>query len=275
MKRFVILTLCVILLATSMFGQVSARSLADREKDLYLKPGPSPMDKKPDIVTLKEGDLVSRVQAKSILLDGEWLLTDKGMDKWDNAYKVNVPGSILHGLHQAGVIKDPYMGKNDFAAKAQTEKTWYLKKTFSYSGSKKNVELYFHGVADRCDVYLNGKRISSHQGMFGGPKVDVTDSIKIGQNELAVVLKPVLPWQQTVVFNCSYGWHYSIIPPMGIWNSVEISDLPDVEFDSPFIATYSYKKGTMDLSIDLRAVDKDASMKGVLTGTIKPKNFPC
>lgn len=60
---------------------------------------------------------------------------------------------------------------------------------------------------------------------------------------------------------------------MGIWNSVEISDLPDVEFDSPFIATYSYKKGTMDLSIDLRAVDKDASMKGVLTGTIKPKNF--
>lgn len=273
MKRFVILTLCVILLATSMFGQVSARSLADREKDLYLKPGPSPMDKKPDIVTLKEGDLVSRVQAKSILLDGEWLLTDKGMDKWDNAYKVNVPGSILHGLHQAGVIKDPYMGKNDFAAKAQTEKTWYLKKTFSYSGSKKNVELYFHGVADRCDVYLNGKRISSHQGMFGGPKVDVTDSIKIGQNELAVVLKPVLPWQQTVVFNCSYGWHYSIIPPMGIWNSVEISDLPDVEFDSPFIATYSYKKGTMDLSIDLRAVDKDASMKGVLTGTIKPKNF--
>ena len=41
MKRLVILTLCVILLATSMFGQVSARSLADR-KSLYLKPGPSP-----------------------------------------------------------------------------------------------------------------------------------------------------------------------------------------------------------------------------------------
>ena len=54
------------------------------------------------------------------------------------------------------------------------------------------MELYFHGVADRCDVYLNGKRISSHQGMFGGPKVDVTDSIKIGQNELAVVLKLIL-----------------------------------------------------------------------------------
>ena len=60
-------------------GQVSARSLADRKRICILKPGPSPMDKKPDIVTLKEGDLVSRVQAKSIL---GWRVasTDKGMD---------------------------------------------------------------------------------------------------------------------------------------------------------------------------------------------------
>lgn len=29
----------------------------------------------------------------------------------------------------------------------------------------------------------------------------------------------------------------------------------------------------MDVSIDLKAIDSSASMKGVLTGTIKPKNF--
>ena len=68
-------------------------------------------------------------------MDGEWLLTDKGMDKWDNAYKVNVPGSILHGLHQAGVIKDPYMGRMT-AAKAQTEKTWYLKRRLVIADQK-------------------------------------------------------------------------------------------------------------------------------------------
>ena len=45
-----------------------------------------------------------------------------------------------------GVIKDPYMGKNDFAAKAQTEKTWYLKKTFSYSGSKRMWNCIFMGL---------------------------------------------------------------------------------------------------------------------------------
>lgn len=84
----------------------------------------------------------------------------------------------------------------------------------------------FKGVADRCEVYLNGEKIGEHQGMFGGPTVDITNKVKSGDNELIVMLKPVIDFNHTVVFNCSYGWHYALIPPIGIWNSVEVIDKP-------------------------------------------------
>lgn len=135
MRRFVSFFLFFILLTTTLVSQ--AKNLADVEKAQYFKPGPSPMDKKSENIVLKEGDSVSRVNAKTISLDGEWLITDKGMNDFKNAYKISVPSSIAYALHKAGVIEDPYIGLNDFDAKKLGEKTWYLKKTFTYTGSKK------------------------------------------------------------------------------------------------------------------------------------------
>ncbi|MFN2442572.1 MAG: hypothetical protein ABR517_07800 [Thermoanaerobaculia bacterium] len=94
--------------------------------------------------------------------------------------------------------------------------------------------LTFHGVANHCSVWLNGTRLGTHEGMFGGPSFDVSALLK-DTNVLIVRLDPIPEvfrdddrassnesWNRTVVFNNVYGWHYSKIPSLGIWRSVII-----------------------------------------------------
>lgn len=252
-----------------------ARSMAEAERLSYMKTD-SPMDKEPVVITAEKGANEAAGAASSCgyqqVLDGDdWLLTST-KDAWAKAYTVTVPSSISGALYKIGAIENPTVGRNDAAAKELGNSSWYYRKVFNYSGSGKNVFLCFDGVADRMDVTLNGVSVGSHQGMFGGPYIDVSDVIKKGENTLVVRLKPVINYTQTVVFNCSYAWHYADLPPIGIWNSVRIEDRSNRNLDHPFITTVSHETGTMDLSVDITA-PSDRKVSGTLYVTVSPKNF--
>ena len=109
--------------------------------------------------------------------------------------------------------------------------------------------LTFHGVANHCSVWLNGTKLGTHEGMFGGPSFDVSALLQ-ETNVLIVRLDPIPEvfrdddrassnesWNRTVVFNNVYGWHYSKLPSLGIWRSVIIQNQAGVELDHAFIAT--------------------------------------
>ncbi len=269
--------LCLLLSLGAFAGW--AQTLSDVEQSTTMKAS-SPMDKEPIVIGLQKGETVVRREPERIDLNGAWELTDQGSAEensrpdaaWAGAYTVSVPSSISSALQEAGAIEDPMYGRNDAAAKALGERNWYYRKTFSYGGPGESVRLCFDGVADRCRIYLNGEEIGSHQGMFGGPYLDVTEYVVQGENTLVVMLLPVLPYTETVVFNCSYAWHYADLPPIGIWNDVYLEDVTEVEVDSPFITTVSHETGTLDLSVDLTAA-QTAPISGTLNGTIRPKNF--
>ncbi|MCQ2430491.1 MAG: fibronectin type III domain-containing protein [Clostridia bacterium] len=268
--------LCLGALIPCFTLSAGATSLADYEKQYYYKPGPSPMEKTPTAVTLKKSTDASYEDGNwSLCLDGKWKMLESasaeklaGGDGWEKAYEVTVPGSIYTALTEAGVIEDPYLSDNMKNANRYSKKSFCFLRTFNYEGNGKKVELDFAGVCNVCDIYLNGKKIASHEGMFGGPYVDVTDTIRQGENILLVYLKPAKDYTKTVVFNCSYGWHYAELIPLGIWQSVTVRDVPAAEIDSPFITTVDHERGTVDMSIDFTA-----KTSGTLYGRIAPKNF--
>ncbi|MBR0159024.1 MAG: Ig-like domain-containing protein [Clostridia bacterium] len=264
-----------LVLALSLGAAVAvARSMADAERATSMKTD-SPMDKAPEEISLRAGKGTDPDQNYRMVLDGgDWLLSDQGRNDWSKAYTVAVPASIATALYKAGAIGDPTVGLNDAAAKELLKRDWYYKKSFNYSGAGHNVYLNFEGVADRMEVFLNGVKVGEHQGMFGGPYIDVSGNIKQGANELVVHLKPYVDYTRTVVFNCSYAWHYADLPPLGIWNSVTVTDKTDVALDHPFITTVSHETGTLDLSVDLvDLAGGQTFVNGTLYGTIKPKNF--
>ena len=283
-KRLLAVALAVITVLSVMIPvaipSASAMDMAAYEQKTYYKNGDSPMAAKPTAVTPSKGQAAAQGEKNYVLsLDGTWKMTATGKvaelaagKGWEKAYDATVPGSIYTPLVEAGVIPDPYVGDNMKRANQQSQKSWYFLKTFTYEGKGDRVQLDFEGICNVADIYLNGKKISSHEGMFGGPFVDVTNIIKKGENTLMVHLYPAKDYNQTVVFNCSYGWHYAKLFPLGIWQSVTVRDVPSVTLDSPFITTVDHTKGTVDLAIEL---DKQAgsSIAGELTVSFTPKNF--
>ncbi len=258
----------------------SAMDLAEYEQKTYYKNGASPMAGTPKTVTLSTSQVPAQSEKNYTLsLDGIWKMTSSGKAAdlaagkgWDKASDATVPGSIYTALVDAGVIEDPYLSDNMKRANKYSEKNWYFLRTFTYEGKGERVELAFDGLCNVADIYLNGKKISSHEGMFGGPYVDITNAIKKGENTLMVHLYPAKYYGNTVVFNCSYGWHYAKLYPLGIWQSVTVRDVPTITLDSPFITTVDHTKGTVDLAIELDRQGGSA-IAGELTVALIPKNF--
>ena len=228
-----------------------------------------------------------------VILDGTWQMVEGGSETerlsktWTNTIPVEVPGSVHSALWKAGVIPDPYFGQNDSLARKESFKTWWYKKEFTVNGAVNHPKLVFGGVAVHCTVWLNGKRLGEHEGMFGGPEFDISKYLK-KKNTLIVKIDPApylkgtvenssaffvgmnVGWRKTVVFNNVYGWHYSNIPSLGIWRPVKITNQAGVEIESVFIATED-TNGQMNLEVVLKKVS--SPLKGELHVKITPDNF--
>lgn len=206
-----------------------------------------------------------------VLLDGEWRLSREGMDP----IPCEVPGSIHTALMKAGVIPDPNIGTNAILGRLQsTEYDWTYERAFDWPGTAagERDELVFEGVCDRCVVSLNGTPIGRHQGMFGGPEIDVTHFLVKGRNKLQVRLLRALPADSTVVFKNSYGWHYSQIVPLGIWRSVKIRRTYGAKLDHPFVVTRDAVAGKLSLLVPVeRSIGEKRALS--IVAEIAPKNF--
>ncbi len=215
-------------------------------------------------------------KASQVLLDGSWQLLEGGNAEqrlsgdWSKAISAPVPGSVHTALYRAGVIPFPFLGRNQEVAKDWSAKTYWYKKTFPRPPKGPDQTLVFHGVCNRCTIWLNGKELGQHEGMFTRLEFPVHELLQ-DTNTLIVKLDPALPWHQTVVFNNSYGWHYSKFPPLGIWQSVDIHGEPAVAVQNPFVATRDAEAGVVDLVVNLAGPQNGWS--GKLVGTIAPDNF--
>ena len=266
----------------AMTGECLSMDELDRRS---YNPGPSPLDSIAEPVTLTTGTVTQPKGSVVLSLDGEWQMADGGKDaerlsgNRADALPAKVPGSVHTALFEAGKIPEPKFGRNDAVAHDKSFDTWWFKRTFSRPQGSRNERLVFAGVAIHCSVWLNGQFLGSHGGMFGGPEFDVSDLLR-DQNTLIVKIGPAPgdrkewnnpDWRKTVAFNCVWGWHYSSIPPSGIWRSVRVEGAPTVAIHHPFVATRDAQQGTVDIAAELQGSSADWS--GKLSGTIEPENF--
>lgn len=265
----------------------------DESDRITFKAGPAPMDATPEEISLKSGKIPQPHGPEIVSLDGIWQMAEEGDQQarlttdWEDSISATVPGSVHTALVQAGKIPEPSFGTNDTIARENSFKNWWFKKTFARPLGKGPVRLIFGGVAVKTTIWLNGKELGSHEGMFGGPEFDITDLIQ-DKNTLIVKIFPApyeegkgLPndffrgmnvgWMRTVVFNNVYGWHYSNIPAIGIWRPVNIETSPEVRIIDPFIATHNAQEGLLDFTTGLSST-RD-SINGTLVGIIEPENF--
>ena len=259
----------------------SGKSLDEIDRESF-RAGPSPLE--------MPGERMTEINPRSagkyrppheISLGGTWQMVEDTGDHpdWKAAIPAEVPGCVHAALLAANVIEDPTVGMNDSIAEQYSYKGWWFKRNFRYDENWKNVRLSFGGVANKCTVYLNGKELGRHEGMFGGPDFMLREELVKGDNELEVRLEAIpylgpaaspfaTSWIGTVVANCVYGWHYAKIPTLGIWQDVALQEIPDRRFEHPCVFTRN-TDGSMRLLVTL----PEKVERGTLRLVIAPKNF--
>jgi len=195
-------------------------------------------------------------------LNGEWEFDYYDNDKSELKelkYKATLPASVFYCVEEAGILPSPYFSLNSKQYYWVDEKTWVFRKKFfvSNENNKGCAVLCFDGVGYYSDIYINGKHLGKHEGLFGGPYVDVHKYINYGEiNELEVIIKAVnkenlntktykkmkqyreiMPWG---VNHCSwFGNLTGDFALFGIWKDVRIEFYPIEHIARPFISTLS------------------------------------
>ena len=150
-------------------------------------------------------------------LGGTWLLTQKhqeGADKryreevkesyeFEDAVPVNVPGTVLSGLLQAGRIEDPYFRMNEYEITELFYYDYVFTRKFYVPEevcNEENVELICEGLDTIAEVSLNGVIIGYANNMHRTWDFNAKRSIHPGENEISVHFRSVLRYIDDYVY---------------------------------------------------------------------------
>ncbi|MDX2195486.1 MAG: glycoside hydrolase family 2 TIM barrel-domain containing protein [Cytophagales bacterium] len=123
--------------------------------------------------------------------------------KW---YPSTVPGAVQLDVMIAEKYKQPYWYSNNFEQFTWMESYYFTyKTTFAKPKLDEGQKLFFHskGIDYQFDIFLNGEKIHTQEGMFTYVNLDITSKLK-DKNELAITLMPV----PTVAGSRNTIWHY-------------------------------------------------------------------
>lgn len=216
-----------------------------------------------------------RENNQHIDLSSDWNLSseivpiDDLMSLDDNSwFNVAYPTSVQMAHYKAGILGDPYKHLNAREHEKLEQKVWYYKKEFDLFSKKEGYSyiLNFDGIDYFAKVWLNGKLLGKHRGIFGGPTVDVSEElIYNGKNELIVEVLSANYGQKS--FNPNKpgkivkGWFLmggSAMEPffnLGLWRNVRIEVIPKYHIERPFLYTEKIVDGqaTIGCKVELFA----------------------
>ncbi len=121
---------------------------------------------------------------RTLTLEGNWKLirTSNRME-----YACSLPADNLTVLKAAGVIPDPYYGKNELLVQWVSEEDWVFSTEFDLDESfLRSSQLYIEldRVDTFSDVYLNKIKIGSTDNMFVQYRFDVSHAARAGSNHI-------------------------------------------------------------------------------------------
>ena len=194
-----------------------------------------------------------------------------------------VPGDVYTDLWRAGRIDDPHYARNSLKAKWVPEKEWWYKRQFDVPDEMKGkqINLIFDGVDYACDVYLNGKLLGTHEGMFSRFEFDVTEVIsfeklRFGTNVLMVRLHPA-PRRYSKVAGRKPAWHgdyWVSLPPVGIWRPVYLEATGTVRVKDIYVKSSLKENSSAELDVEVELENSSTRSQSVkVDAFVEGENF--
>ncbi len=160
-----------------------------------------------------------------LLLNGTWKFNEAPpADFWKQSKvsaawsDIEVPGEwVMQGFE---VVPETAAG---YVRSFEIPKRW----------GDKQVKLRFDAVFSMADVYVNGKRVGSHEGGFTPFEIDITDAVQFGaENTLAVAVT-----SESLSDILGSASQYAVHPLGGIVRKVTLFAVPPVNVQSYHVTT--------------------------------------
>lgn len=182
-----------------------------------------------------------------INLAGEWSLSD---DSGDYTCAINLPSDGISALHDAGLIPDPYWGRNEYDLRWISERDWTVTRSFDLTDT--DVDLVLSEVDTIVTVKVNDEIVLEAENAFRTYRVPLKRAARVGTNIISVTFHSVVaagaakqeahPFPLPNSWNCpipngnmlrkpacDFGWDWNIaLAPFGIYGTmaIEPSDAP-------------------------------------------------
>ena len=188
---------------------------------------------------------------------GEVKSIDEAKGKFQ-CISASVPGDVYLDLLKAGLIEDPFFGKNYLDLRRFEFYQWWYEKEFTVPKELlgRRFRLIFYGIDTIGTIWLNGKLLGETNNMFVEHSFDVTGILK-EDNTLVVRIDSPILWAKEKNYQAinvswegrdealwlrkaqhSFGWDIAPrIVSSGIWKEVELREIKDTEIEELYYAT--------------------------------------
>lgn len=157
------------------------------------------------------------------------------------------------------------------------EKAWIYKTCAQVTKlPQKRYFLEFAGVDYYCEFYVNGRHVKTHEGMFGGITLDVTELLHNGENQIWCIffLSAEMRERSKRHFRMkcqnSYGWDAAPnMLTMGLWDQVTLVEKDPCHIcDYHICAEVSHDDTFITIKLE-RAGNQDGDQLRVLFGNVE------
>ena len=189
-------------------------------------------------------------------LGGQWSLADA---KGAFACAITLPGDCITALHDAGIIPDPYWGRNEYDCRWVSDHDWVMARDFAVD--RTDMVLVLSMLDTLAQVRVNGQLVLSADSMFRSYRVDLSGVLRLGQNRIEIAFPNLVaeaarrqaaqryfvPFSanNTPIHNgnmmrkpsCDFGWDWNIaLAPFGVYGDLRLEPVVSARIAAVLVA---------------------------------------
>lgn len=203
-------------------------------------------------------------------LSGEWSLTSR---ESAHATSISIPGDIHTALKLAGIIPDPYIGRNENDVQWVAHQDWQIEKTFFIDDPDGSWYLDITYLDTVAIVFVNDVPVLSADNCFRRYRPDVSAALRPGENKVRILFHSniragaerqarqpfYLPFSKNCPIpdgnmlrkpQCHFGWDWNLaVAPLGLYGEISLKRLEIARIEHVVTEQRHHDDGTVDLHV--------------------------
>lgn len=206
-------------------------------------------------------------------LAGPWRLASA---EGDHETTMSIPGDVHSALAEAGIIPEPYRGRNEEKVRWVAERDWRIERSFMLDHVDGDWYLDIDFLDTVAIVFVNDVPVLSADNCFRRYRPDVSKALVAGENTIRILFHSSVtagaerqarqpfhvPWHKgnSPIANgnmlrkpqCHFGWDWNIaLAPLGLYGTIALKRLDPARIEHVTTTQTHNDDGSVDLAVTL------------------------